>query len=54
MDIGAYCGAMASNYNLHSRPTEIIVDSVDDGNIKYLLTRKSETFEEILSGFTEF
>lgn len=46
LDSGAYCMAMASNYNLRMRPQEIWVE---DGNIKTI--RRAETLDDYLRLF---
>ena len=43
MDAGAYCFAMASNYNLRARPAEVLVDST-----KVEVIRPRETFEQVV------
>lgn len=44
MDSGAYCYAMASNYNLKVRPTEVLVDGD-----RWSVIRRAETFEDLMS-----
>lgn len=53
MDVGAYCSSMANNYNLHSRPAEVFIDQ-DDKEVKYFLTRRPDTFNDILGQFVDF
>lgn len=43
MDAGAYCMAMASNYNLRARPAEILVD----GRMIRLIQSR-ETYNEVV------
>jgi diaminopimelate decarboxylase len=47
-DVGAYCGSMASNYNMRLRPAEVMVDDNDD-NLQLL--RRSDTFEDLIRPF---
>ncbi len=44
MNAGAYSMAMASNYNLHLLPAEVLIES--DGSTR--LIRKRQTFEDVL------
>lgn len=44
MDSGAYCFAMASNYNLKVRPVEILVDGKE-----WSIIRRAETFDDLMS-----
>lgn len=53
MDVGAYCSSMANNYNLHSRPAEVFIDQ-DDKEVKYFLTRRPDTLNDILGQFVDF
>ena len=46
LDTGAYCMAMASNYNLRARPMEVMVD----GN-SFKVIQDRETFREVVRGF---
>ena len=46
MDAGAYCASMASNYNLHQRPAELVID-----NDRILLARRQDTFESLLQHY---
>jgi len=43
MDAGAYCYAMASNYNMRPKPAEILVDGK-----QWKCIRRRETFEDML------
>eukprot|EP00095_Tigriopus_kingsejongensis_P009119 maker-scaffold595_size129005-snap-gene-0.16 protein:Tk09119 transcript:maker-scaffold595_size129005-snap-gene-0.16-mRNA-1 annotation:"hypothetical protein DAPPUDRAFT_316211" len=43
MDCGAYCMAMASNYNLRAKPAEILVDGD-----KFRVIQERETFEQVV------
>lgn len=44
MDAGAYCYAMASNYNMKIKPAEVLVDGK-----RWSIIRRSETFEEMMA-----
>lgn len=46
MDAGAYCIAMASNYNMKVRPVEVLVDGD-----QWSVIRNAQTFDELLSGY---
>lgn len=46
MDAGAYCFAMASNYNLKVRPPEVLVDGDD-----WEYIRRAETFEDMMAAY---
>ena len=55
-DVGAYCGAMASNYNMHLKPAEILIHNEnddDDGTAtsKYQVIRKSDTFDYLMQPY---
>lgn len=52
-DVGAYCASMASNYNMHSRPSEVLV-SYEFNDMKLEEIRKAETFEDIIKPFDFF
>jgi diaminopimelate decarboxylase len=58
MDTGAYCSAMASNYNLHPRPAEVLIDEqVNNENMpitKYYLMKKSEDLNDILKCYYDY
>ena len=43
MDIGAYGMAMASNYNMRARATEVLVDGS-----KFKIIRRRENFESLI------
>jgi diaminopimelate decarboxylase len=43
MDAGAYCMAMASNYNLKVKPVEVLVDGS-----KWSVIRRAETFDDMM------
>jgi diaminopimelate decarboxylase len=43
-DAGAYCMAMASNYNLKVKPVEVLVDGGD-----WKVIRRAETFDDLMS-----
>ncbi len=45
MSAGAYGFTMASNYNSHPKPPEVLVDGE-----KYYVVRKRETFEDLING----
>jgi diaminopimelate decarboxylase len=45
MSAGAYGFTMASNYNSHPKPPEVLVDGD-----KYYVVRKRETFEDLING----
>lgn len=47
MSAGAYGFTMASNYNAHPRPPEILVDGKE-----FHVVRKRETFDDLISGET--
>lgn len=46
---------MSTNYNLHGRPAEIIMDESLDKeaktNLKYFLSKKQESLDDILKNF---
>ncbi|KAK3097202.1 hypothetical protein FSP39_007405 [Pinctada imbricata] len=42
-DVGAYCGSMASNYNLRIRPAEILISGSSSR-----LIRKPDTYEDLM------
>jgi diaminopimelate decarboxylase len=44
MDAGAYCMAMASNYNMKVRPVEVLVDGK-----QWQVIRRAETFEDMMA-----
>eukprot|EP00177_Eucheuma_denticulatum_P003082 GFKZ01005561.1.p2 GENE.GFKZ01005561.1~~GFKZ01005561.1.p2 ORF type:complete len:521 (-),score=74.54 GFKZ01005561.1:3100-4527(-) len=44
MDAGAYCYAMASNYNMKVKPAEVLVDGDS-----WKVIRRAETFEELMA-----
>jgi diaminopimelate decarboxylase len=44
MDAGAYCMAMASNYNLKVKPVEVLVDGAE-----WSIVRRAETFDEMMA-----
>lgn len=44
MDAGAYCMAMASNYNLKVKPVEVLVDGSS-----YKVIRRAETFDDMMA-----
>lgn len=44
MDAGAYCFAMASNYNMKPKPVEVLVDGDD-----WVYIRRAETFDDLMS-----
>lgn len=46
MDAGAYCFAMASNYNMKVKPAEILVDGDD-----WRFIRRAETFDDLMLGY---
>ncbi|XP_052768686.1 uncharacterized protein LOC128208963 isoform X2 [Mya arenaria] len=46
-DVGAYCGSMASNYNMRPRPAEVMVDGKE---VKVI--RRPDTFDDILRPYT--
>lgn len=46
MDAGAYCYAMASNYNMKVKPAEVLVDGK-----RWSIIRRSETFEEMMAAY---
>lgn len=46
---GAYGFSMSSNYNLHERPAEVLVDQG-----KAQLIRRRETFEDLMATQTAF
>ena len=48
MDVGAYGMAMASNYNMRARTTEVLVD----GN-KFKVIRRRENFESLIKTMTD-
>lgn len=59
-DVGAYCGAMASNYNMRLRPAEIVIDNYDDElkqelhdieKIELQVIRRADTFDDLLKPF---
>ncbi|CAF0971978.1 unnamed protein product [Brachionus calyciflorus] len=59
MDVGAYCSSMALNYNLHPKPSEVFIEEDESTNgskseVKYILTRRPDTLENILGSFTDF
>ena len=45
-DVGAYCFAMSSNYNLRGKVPEILIDDAS-----WKLIRKAETFGDLLKCF---
>jgi diaminopimelate decarboxylase len=47
MSVGAYGFTMASNYNSHPRPPEVLVDGD-----KFYVVRRRETLEDLISGET--
>jgi diaminopimelate decarboxylase len=47
MSAGAYGFTMASNYNSHPKPPEVLVDGD-----KYYVVRKRETFDDLINGET--
>jgi len=47
MSAGAYGFTMASNYNSHPKPPEVLVDGE-----KYYVVRKRESFEDLIRGET--
>jgi diaminopimelate decarboxylase len=49
-DVGAYCASMASNYNMHLRPSEVLVHAELD-EIKFEVIRKAETFDDLIKPF---
>ena len=54
-DVGAYCSAMSSNYNLHAKSAEIIVEqTLNDGVAKnnYIVSRKQDDVDDILKSYT--
>ena len=46
LDAGAYCSAMASNYNLRARPMEILVDGAE-----FSVIQERENFQQVVRGF---
>jgi diaminopimelate decarboxylase len=44
MDAGAYCMAMASNYNLKVKPVEVLVDGTE-----WSIIRRAETFDDMMA-----
>lgn len=44
MDAGAYCFAMASNYNMKVKPAEVLVDGDN-----WSVIRRAETFDDLMS-----
>lgn len=46
MDCGAYCYAMASNYNMKVKPVEVLVDGSS-----WKIIRKAETFDDIMAAY---
>lgn len=46
MDSGAYCYAMASNYNMKTKPVEVLVEGTS-----WKVIRKAETFDDIMAGY---
>lgn len=48
MDAGAYCMAMASNYNMKPRPVEVLVDGDE-----WSIIRRAETFDDMMSVYDE-
>lgn len=46
MDSGAYCYAMASNYNMKVKPAEVLVDGDS-----WKIIRRAETFEEMMAAY---
>lgn len=46
MDAGAYCYAMASNYNMKVKPAEVLVDGDS-----WKVIRRAETFEEMMAAY---
>jgi diaminopimelate decarboxylase len=45
MSAGAYGFTMASNYNSHPKPPEVLVDGE-----QYYVVRKRETMEDLING----
>jgi len=45
MSAGAYGFTMASNYNSHPKPPEVLVDGE-----QYHVVRKRESFEDLVNG----
>lgn len=54
MDVGAYCSSMANNYNLHPKPAEVIIDEDDDKKVKYFLSKRPETLDNILGLYFDY
>lgn len=58
MDVGAYCSAMASNYNLHQKSAEVFIEEIEleNGKIeaKYVLTRRPDSLDDILGPFSDY
>lgn len=48
MDAGAYCFSMASNYNMKTKPPEVLVDGDD-----WAYIRRAETFDQMLAVYEE-
>lgn len=46
MDSGAYCYAMASNYNMKVKPAEVLVDGDS-----WKIIRRAETFDEMMAAY---
>ena len=46
LDSGAYCYAMASNYNMKVKPAEVLVDGDS-----WTIIRRAETFDELMAGY---
>jgi len=47
-DVGAYCSSMSSQYNMRTRPAEVMVDGAT-----WYLIREPETFDSLVSHFVE-
>ena len=54
-DVGAYCASMSSNYNLHGKPAEIIVEQKMHNGIVvngYIVSRRQDDIDDILKSYT--
>ena len=50
-DTGAYCGSMASNYNMRFKPAEVLIDDLDSDSINLHLLRRADTFDDLMHAF---
>ena len=50
-DVGAYCSVMASNYNMHLKAAEILIDKHENGDIDLVLIREPDSLDDLLKPF---